>query len=193
MDDALNDANNNRMELGSLDESIMTTLTRDLKVIFEKTKVAMLPMKADNSAEKLKDWDFWGPLFFCLFLGLILSIGRSDSQKGIVFILIFAIVWIGGGVISLNSQFLGANLSVYQCICILGYCMFAIVVAATINSFTPFLPIWIHFVFTMLGFGYSSYASVAFVSQVVSPAKKILVSYPIFLFYLFLAWFTLAK
>ena len=123
----------------------------------------MLPMQAQNTSDTFKDWDFWGPLFLCLFLGLVLSIGRADTHTGTVFILIFAIVWIGGLIISLNSQFLGAKLSIYQCICILGYCMCAIVVAALINSLTPFLPMFIHLLIAIAGFGYSSYGKFLFI------------------------------
>ena len=111
------ESNKPNYELNTLDEAISTTLMRDLKIIMEKIKIAMLPMQAQNTSDTFKDWDFWGPLFLCLFLGLVLSIGRADTHTGTVFILIFAIVWIGGLIISLNSQFLGAKLSIYQCIC----------------------------------------------------------------------------
>lgn len=157
------ESNKPNYELNTLDEAISTTLMRDLKIIMEKIKIAMLPMQAQNTSDTFKDWDFWGPLFLCLFLGLVLSIGRADTHTGTVFILIFAIVWIGGLIISLNSQFLGAKLSIYQCICILGYCMCAIVVAALINSLTPFLPMFIHLLIAIAGFGYSSYGKFLFI------------------------------
>ena len=84
--------------------------------------------------KQILHWDLWGPLIFCFLLGIILSIGKKNNQTGIVFILVFSLVWVGGLVVSLNSQFLGIKLSVYQCISILGYCMFAIVLAAFLNS-----------------------------------------------------------
>ena len=146
-----------KYEQSTLDEPITTTLLRDFKVIMEKIKIAMLPMKAKETSDAFKDWDFWGPLFLCLLLGLILSIGRTDTHTGTVFILIFAIVWIGGLIISLNSQFLGTKLTVFQCICILGYCMCGIVIAALINYLTPFFGMFIHLIIALAGFGYSSY------------------------------------
>lgn len=148
---------NAQIDQSTLDEPITTTLLRDLKVIMEKIKIALLPMKAKETSDAFKDWDFWGPLFLCLFLGLILSIGRTDTHTGTVFILIFIIVWIGGLIISLNSQFLGAKLTLFQCICILGYCMCGIVIAALINLLTPFLGMFIHLIIALSGFGYSSY------------------------------------
>ncbi len=165
----------------------------------------MLPMNESSSTDKLKDWDFWGPLIFCLFLGLILSLGRNDSKGGKIFILIFAIVWIGGFIISINSQFLGAKLTVYQSICILGYCMFAIVLSALINLFLIFIPSVFKLGIGLCGCAYSIYgkiffllfsflASYSFVIKVIdNQEKKWLVVYPICLFYLFLTWFTLAK
>ena len=122
----------------------------------------MLPMNESSSTDKLKDWDFWGPLIFCLFLGLILSLGRNDSKGGKIFILIFAIVWIGGFIISINSQFLGAKLTVYQSICILGYCMFAIVFTAFINFILSFIPSIIKLIIGFCGCGYSIYGKFIF-------------------------------
>ena len=146
----------------TLDESITTSIKKDLQLIYEKTKIAMLPMKESNSTDKLKDWDFWGPLIFCLFLGLILSLGRNDENGGIVFILIFAIVWIGGFIISINSQFLGTKLTVYQSICILGYCMFAIVLSSLINLFLIFIPSVFKLGIGMCGCAYSIYGKIFF-------------------------------
>ena len=141
----------------TLDETITTSIKKDLQLIYEKTKVAMLPMNESSSTDKLKDWDFWGPLIFCLLLGLILSLGRNDSKGGKIFILIFAIVWIGGFIISVNSQFLSAKLTVYQSICILGYCMFAIVFTAFINLILSFIPSIFKLIIGFCGCGYSIY------------------------------------
>lgn len=181
-------------ELDTLDERVTQTITRDIMNIYQKTKLAMLPMKVnDSSSQEFRDWDFWGPLVFCLLLGLFLSIGRKDEHTGIIFILIFVIVWVGGLIISLNAQFLGTTLTIFQCICILGYCMFAIVISGFLNCCMMALPMWVHLIVAILGFGYSSYSSFVFVGMMVPQQKKWLVVYPIFLFYLFLAWFTLAK
>jgi hypothetical protein len=156
-----NEKNENQIE-PTLDEPISKTIMKDLQLIYEKTKIAMLPMKESNSTDKLKDWDFWGPLIFCLFLGLILSLGRNDENGGIVFILIFAIVWIGGFIISINSQFLGTKLTVYQSICILGYCMFAIVLSSLINLFLIFIPSVFKLGIGICGCAYSIYGKIFF-------------------------------
>jgi hypothetical protein len=195
-----NNNNNNNNNRNTLNEPILTTISNDFKNIIFKTKQALIPFGSDteNSQDrinKFRDWDLWGPLIFCLLLGLILSIGRSNVESsGIVFILIFVIVWIGGLIVSFNSQFLGVNLSCFQCICILGYCMFAIVVAAFINLFlSPVFPTLVMLIVSFCAGVYCTFSASRFIGVLVNENKKYLVSYPIGLFYFFLAWFTVAK
>ena len=127
----------------------------------EKVKIAILPMKSKDS-KLLQDWDFWGPLILCLTLGLVLSWQKNGDNSGIIFIMIFSIVWIGGLIVSLNSQFLGINLSIFQCICILGYCMLAIVLAAILNLFLGFLPSFVRIIISLLACLYSIYGKLNF-------------------------------
>ena len=61
-------------------------------------------------SEGLRDWDLWGPLIFCLLLSLFLSRGAQDSQKDLVFSGIFAMVWIGESVVTLQIKLLGGNM-----------------------------------------------------------------------------------
>ena len=152
---------NNQNVLNTLDEPKRVSLKRDLNDILAKTKVALFPMVKKNS-KLLQEWDFWGPLIFSLLLGLILSFQRNDENSGLVFILIFVIVWIGGLIVSLNSQFLGVNLSIFQCICVLGYCMFSIVLAALLNLIFSFLPLIIHIIFSLVGCLYAIYSKKIF-------------------------------
>ena len=148
--------NDNNQRFSTLDEPKRLSLQRDVNSIMEKVKIAILPMKSKDS-KLLQDWDFWGPLILCLTLGLVLSWQKNTDHTGIIFIMIFTIVWIGGLIVSLNSQFLGINLSIFQCICILGYCMFAIVLAAIIKLLLGFLPNVVHIVISLLACFYSIY------------------------------------
>lgn len=61
-------------------------------------------------SEGLRDWDLWGPLIFCLLLSLFLSRGAKDEQKDFVFSGIFALVWIGEAVVTLQIKLLGGNM-----------------------------------------------------------------------------------
>jgi hypothetical protein len=58
-----------------------------------------------------------------------------------VFTTVFVIIWIGSLIITVNTKLLGGTLSLLQCICLLGYCIFPIVVAAfLLRILLPFLP-----------------------------------------------------
>ncbi len=147
---------NNPGVYNTLDEPKRESIKRDVNSIMAKIKIAILPMKSKNS-KALQDWDFWGPLILCLILGLVLSWQKHSDNGGIVFIMIFTIVWIGGLIVSLNSQFLGVNLSIFQCICILGYCMLAVVLAAIVNLLLGFLPTFVHVIISLFACFYSVY------------------------------------
>lgn len=58
----------------------------------------------------LRDWDLWGPLVFCLLLSLLLSFNARPDQKDVVFSGVFAIVWIGEAVVTLQIKLLGGNM-----------------------------------------------------------------------------------
>ena len=64
-------------------------------------------------SEGLRDWDLWGPLIFCLLLSLFLSWGAKGDQKDLVFSGVFALVWIGEAVVTLQIKLLGGNMYVY--------------------------------------------------------------------------------
>lgn len=61
-------------------------------------------------SEGLRDWDLWGPLIFCLLLSLFLSWGAKGDQKDLVFSGVFAMVWIGEAVVTLQIKLLGGNM-----------------------------------------------------------------------------------
>jgi protein YIPF6 len=66
-------------------------------------------LSANNMTPGLRDWDLWGPLLFSLLLSVLLTINRSD-QKDEVFSGVFAMVWIGEAVVTLQIKLLGGNM-----------------------------------------------------------------------------------
>lgn len=62
-----------------------------------------------NMSEGLRNWDLWGPLIFCLLLALLLSL-KMGEQKSLVFSGVFAMVWIGEAVVTLQIKLLGGNM-----------------------------------------------------------------------------------
>jgi len=58
----------------------------------------------------LRDWDLWGPLIFCLALSALLSFRSREEQRGVVFSGVFAMVWIGEAVVTMQIKLLGGNM-----------------------------------------------------------------------------------
>ena len=65
-----------------------------------------------SMSEGLRDWDLWGPLVFCLLLSLLLSFNAGPDQKALVFSGVFAMVWIGEAVVTMQIKLLGGNMYV---------------------------------------------------------------------------------
>ncbi|KAK9761781.1 hypothetical protein K7432_013066 [Basidiobolus ranarum] len=170
----------------TLDEPINATIMRDLSNIQKKCKQVLLPKGGDNS---LKDWDLWGPLLLCLILAIMLSLMAPAEQATSVFTGIFVIIWFGAAVVTLNAKLLGGKMSFFQSVCVLGYCVFPLDIAVIISFFVGW--ILIRLIFVVVAFGWSTYASVGFLSDVHLNNRRVLAVYPIFLFYFVISWMIL--
>ncbi|KAL1954432.1 hypothetical protein VTO42DRAFT_1202 [Malbranchea cinnamomea] len=84
-------------------------------------------------SEGLRDWDLWGPLIFCLLLSMFLAMKAQGDQSSLVFSGVFSIVWIGEAVVTLQLKLLGANISFFQSVCLIGYTLFPLVIAALLS------------------------------------------------------------
>jgi hypothetical protein len=58
----------------------------------------------------LRDWDLWGPLIFCLLLSLLLSFAARPEQRDAVFSGVFAMIWLGEAVVTLQIRLLGGTM-----------------------------------------------------------------------------------
>lgn len=67
-------------------------------------------LNQNHMSPGLRDWDLWGPLVFCLLLSTLLSLRSRDTQREIVFSGVFAIVWIGMSVVTMQIKLLGGNM-----------------------------------------------------------------------------------
>lgn len=113
----------------------MDTLLRDLRGVASKIRHIILPTSSATAYKNvIKDWDLWGPLIMCTFMGLTLH-HDSDGQLGPHFAQIFALIWLGSLMVSTNYRLLAlapqrksaqpaksliASPSVFQLICVLG-------------------------------------------------------------------------
>lgn len=58
----------------------------------------------------------------------ILNLGMSSN--GNEFGIVFLVMWGGSFIVTINTKLLGGKISFFQCVCVLGYCVFPIVLAA---------------------------------------------------------------
>ncbi|EED87707.1 THAPSDRAFT_264863, partial [Thalassiosira pseudonana CCMP1335] len=172
--------------VSTLDEPVMETIMRDVRAVGGKLKAVLLPLDRN-----LKDWDLWGPLFICLSLALILSTKAPAKQTSHVFTTVFIVMWIGSLVVTINAQLLGATMSIFQSLCVLGYCVFPLTVSALVIAIlehTWFGTLWLDFIWLALGFVWATRVSSIFVGQFVKRKRRFLALYPVFFFYLLLGW-----
>ena len=181
---------NEYISKSTLDEPIKTTLKRDLLIIATKVKYVIIPKMTERKIEELYNWDLWGPLIFCFLYSIALSTGNNNSETSI-FVLVFAIFWIGGFIITFNEKFLGAQIGICQVLSLLGYGMFPTTVAGVVIGFCKITNIFVKLVLVLVGLVWSVFASVGFFSNLVEPAKKLLAVFPVFLFLFSLSMFAL--
>lgn len=67
-------------------------------------------LASGGMSEGLRDWDLWGPLVFCLLLSLLLSIRALEEQASLVFSGVFAMVWLGEVLVTMQIKLLGGNM-----------------------------------------------------------------------------------
>ncbi|CAK9036319.1 Isochorismatase domain-containing protein 1 [Durusdinium trenchii] len=174
----------------TLDEPVSETIMRDLRSVAQKLMYVMMPMNSTDQGRRLRDWDLWGPLLLCLALGLILSGQAADStQASYAFADIFVTVWVGSGVVTLNALLLRGKVSFFQTVCVLGYCIFPLVVSAFCAMLLHID--WLKLLFVLAGLAWSGKASLTFVTELVPEDKKLLGIYPVWLFYCAIAWMIL--
>ncbi|KAJ1452254.1 Yip1 domain-containing protein [Pelagophyceae sp. CCMP2097] len=185
-----------RMVETTLDEPVYETIMRDLREVGAKLKLVVLPrMSQAGVLDRLKEWDLWGPLAVCLTLSISLCITAPESQRALVFAAVFFVIWVGAAIVTLNAQLLGGKISFFQSVCVLGYSVFPLNIAALVCllmnliSNSGILRLFI----VSLGFVWSTRVSVVFFSEIICPERRALAIYPVFGFYGFIAWMILIQ
>jgi len=198
------------MQDTTLDEPVSETLKRDLQRVGRKMLRVVFPNS--ETKDELRNWDLWGPLIVCLFLAILLSRSGpyanatgsgvqkpSADESALVFAAVFVIVWCGAAVVTLNAKMLGGNVSFFQCICVLGYCVFPLAISAVCSL----LVCWIvshavasfvlRFAVICVGYVWSVRASSGFLSEVLPVERRALSVYPVCLFYVVIAWIIMIR
>ncbi|KAL2120493.1 hypothetical protein VTJ04DRAFT_4520 [Mycothermus thermophilus] len=137
---------------------------------------------ASTPAGQIRDWDLWGPLVFCLLLSTLLCLKSREQQREVVFSGVFALVWIGMAVVTVQIKLLGGNISFAQSICVIGYTLFPLVIAALLSALSLHwiarIPVYIFLILWSLAAGVSILSGSGVVKNRVGLAV-----YPLFIFY----------
>ncbi|CAA7267075.1 unnamed protein product [Cyclocybe aegerita] len=175
----------------TLDEPITETIARDLLSIYSKLVQVLYPRRS-SGREVLRDWDLWGPLLLCLMLGIMLSINAPPSQSLGVFTSVIVICSLGALFVTVQAKLLGGRVSFFQGLCVLGYCIAPLDIAALVGCFVRI--IWIRAPVALLAWGWCIWASVNFLDGTKIEQQRILLAvYPLLLFYFILAWMILIQ
>ncbi|KAG7347187.1 Yip1 domain containing protein [Nitzschia inconspicua] len=204
--------------LSTLDEPVRETIMRDVRSVASKLKVVLLPMdrtipyggyagvsqtenieltdRDKQIIESLRDWDLWGPLIVCLGLAVLLSFNAPVGQASLVFATVFCAVWLGAAVVTINTQLLGGTISFFQSVCVLGYGVFPMTMAAVVVLLFKMLPlgafsVLVEVAVLFVAFLWSTRASSVFIGQYIVASRRVLAVFPVLFFYTFLAWLVL--
>mmetsp|Transcript_9726 Transcript_9726/g.17544 ORF Transcript_9726/g.17544 Transcript_9726/m.17544 type:complete len:148 (+) Transcript_9726:413-856(+) len=129
-------------------------------------------------------------------LAVVLSL-EAVHEASLVFSVVFIVIWAGSAVVTINAQLLGAALSFFQTLCILGYCIFPLLLAASVNLFWRLLGddrvrAVLSLLLVILCCGWSMRAVSAYLQDSTIPEnRKSLVLFPVLLFYISLSWMVL--
>lgn len=203
--------------LDTLDEPISETLMRDLRGIGSKMRHIIFPTSSSATYKSvLKDWDLWGPLLLCTFMGLTLH-HQGDGQVGPHFAEIFVLIWLGSFVVSINYKLLSfsstrrrgqqaaarslmASPSTFQLLCVMGYslappCVGILILKGVETIFALSMKHLLYeklFVGLLLGFAWPTIAVVKILSKYQEKSKRFIALYPISLFYFVISWFIIS-
>lgn len=96
---------------------------------------------------------------------------------------------VGAIVLTLNVVLLGGSIGFFQSLCLLGYCIFPLVISACICLAVNLMLVrWIVVPLSVL---WSAWASVPFIGGAVPVNRKALAIYPLVLLYTTLGWLAL--
>ncbi|KAJ1263083.1 hypothetical protein BS78_09G157800 [Paspalum vaginatum] len=174
----------------TLTEPVWDTVKRDLARVVSNLKLVVFPNPfREDPGKALRDWDLWGPFFFIVSLGLILSWSATD-KKSQVFAVAFAVLAAGAIVLTLNVLLLGGHIIFFQSLSLLGYCLFPLDVGALICMLKD--GDMLKMAVVAVALAWSSWAAYPFMSAAVKPQRKALALYPVFLMYISVACLIIA-
>lgn len=173
-------------EPNTLNESITQTILRDLTLIYRKITFVVSPWtKKEEKYRHIIQWDLWGPLLLSTLLACTLA-WNAEGKSGMI-CLIYALFWMGGFLVFLNSYLLSQKAHFFQIMCLLGYSLFPLNISAIILALINFYEI-IRFVIVVGSCFWSLYSFREFFKRVDYGEQEYLAVYPGVLLYVFISW-----
>ncbi|KAK6588778.1 hypothetical protein RS030_2224 [Cryptosporidium xiaoi] len=170
---------------GALNEPISTTIKRDLLLIYKKVNYLILyngeSSNTINDLQMLHNWELWGPCLFILVLSSCLYLKAPSESKDNVFSTIYFVSIYGSILIAMNSLILGAKSSFFAIISLIGYCIFPLTIVSLTSLFFPY---FVLLIFTIISNGYIFKIIVNMIGNITPEEKKLIVLYPISLFFI---------
>uniref|UniRef100_A0A060TAI2 Protein YIP n=1 Tax=Blastobotrys adeninivorans TaxID=409370 RepID=A0A060TAI2_BLAAD len=174
----------------TLDEPVLTTLLRDVKAVGMRLRQVVWRSASDDDLVENSptlQWDLWGPLVFCLLISTTLSMIAPAHQKSLVFSGLFTIMWLGQVVVALNIKLLGGSISFFHALCVTGYSLFPLVIAAILSAFINYRLIRLPIDTVLVA--WSVYATTTGLKHSgVLPTRVWLATYPVGLLFVGLGW-----
>ena len=160
-----------------------------------KFSYVLIP-RSDENSYKLRNWDLWGPFFMCLIYGIFISSNKRNKIDSSDFLFLFFSVFVGATIVSFNVRVLGGEVSFFQSVAILGYCILPVFLAMFITKLFEFIQVkerTINIILIIVGIFWSILcnsifiaASRAFIAVNVPDNRKFVAVFPITIFYTFI-------
>ncbi|KAF8054988.1 nol10 [Scenedesmus sp. PABB004] len=124
-------------------------------------------------------------------LGLAITLSVGEQKPSDVFALVFTEVALGACVLTVNVILLGGSIVFFQSLCLIGYCLFPIVIAAIVCVLVKMA--WVRTLVLVACLGWASFATVPFIGKTVSSERRALAVYPVLLMYVSIGWLALVS
>ncbi|CUV06144.1 unnamed protein product [Cryptosporidium hominis] len=178
---------------GTLNEPIMKTVKRDVFLIYNKLHYFITAGKNEFDREynlkMLYNWDLWGPCIILLVLSSCLYIKAPVENKDKIFSVLHFFSIYGTVAIALNARILGINCSFFAILSIVGYCIFPFTVISLISLIIPYF--FVKLIFTILSITHIYKVMQLSMNEIAPEEKKVLILYPISLFFFSVAFLVL--
>ncbi|KAG5563704.1 hypothetical protein RHGRI_000042 [Rhododendron griersonianum] len=165
----------------TLTEPVWDTVKRDLARIVSNLKLVVFPNPyREDPGKALRDWDLWGPFFFIVFLGLVLSWSASVKKvkhKNSLFNEYY-------------SNLSGGHIIFFQSLSLLGYCLVPLDIGALVCMLYD--NVILKVVVVCVTLAWSAWAAYPFMSTAVNPKRKALALYPVLLMYVSVGFLIIA-